>query len=303
MFVTLSLEPRHLLTLAAVVRLGSFAAAADALGYTQSAVSQQIAELERRVGSKVVDRRPVRPTDAGTVLLAAAASIQLALTTTSAELAALDEGATGNVRLGAFVSAAGSFVPAALARLRVSNPGVRVMLRQLETADSYVALLRGDLDLAVTFDYDGVPQPQPPAVRRLLIREDPLLVVLAVSHPMAGRAAIDPSELDPNTWIATPVPRSQPDPLGSTSVVDARPALEFEGDDFRTALKLVAQGLGAALLPELALSDAPPGVVGRSLAGPAQTRHVYVCRIASRHVPPMVARLEEYLIATGRAHR
>jgi len=276
--------------------LGSFAAAADSLGYTQSAVSQQIAELERRVGTKVVDRRPVRPTAAGDVLLSAEASIQVAMTTTAAELAAMDEGATGNIRLGAFVSAAGSIVPAALARLRASNPGVRVTLRQLETADSHAALLRGDLDLAVTFDYEGVPRPEPPGVHRRLIREDPVLVVLPTSHPMAGHAAIDPSELDPATWIATPVTTQRPDPLAAIApAVGARSALEFHGDDFRTVLSLVAEGLGAALLPSLALFDAPPGVVGRPLVGPALNRHVYLCRIASQRVSAPIARLEEYL--------
>ncbi|WBQ07930.1 LysR family transcriptional regulator [Kribbella sp. CA-293567] len=287
------LDPRHLLTLEAVVRLGSFAAAADELGYTQSAVSQQIAELERRIGVRVVDRRPVRPTAAGDVLLAAEASIQATMSTTAAELAALDEGLTGTVRLGAFISAAVSIVPAALTQLRKSNPGLHVVLRQLETADSYAALLRGDLDLAVTFDYDRDPQPEPEGIVRRLIRTDPVLIALPASHPLAGQKTVDPAEVDPDSWITTPVTAPHLNPPADAS--GTRPSLEFRGDDFRTALKLVAEGLGAALLPELALTDAPPGVIGRPLLGETLTRYVYLCRIQSHRVPAAVAQLEGYL--------
>jgi DNA-binding transcriptional LysR family regulator len=299
-FVPWTLDPRHLLTLEAVVRLRSFAAAADALGYTQSAVSQQIAELERRIGVRVVDRRPVRPTAAGSVLLAAEASIQAAMSTTAAELAALDKGLTGTVRLGAFVSAAVSIVPAALTELRTSNPGVQVILRQLETADSYAALLRGDLDLAVTFDYDRALQPEPEGIVRRLIRTDPVLIALPASHPLAGQETVDPAQVESDAWITTPVTAPHLNPTAGAPAAGARPSLELQGDDFRTALRLVAEGLGAALLPELALTDAPPGVIGRPLAGAPLTRYVYLCRIQSHRVPAPIAQLEKYLTSGAR---
>lgn len=219
------------------------------------------------------------------------------MSATAAELAALDDGLTGSVRVGAFVSAAGSFVPPALARLRESNPGVHVTLRQLETADSYTALLRGDLDLAVTFDYDRAPQPEPPGILRRLAREDPVLVALPASHPLAGHEAVDPAQLAPHAWIATPVTAPRLNLLEEVAPgVDPHPALEFQGDDFRTVLRLVAEGLGAALLPELALAEAPPGVVGRPLVANPITRYVYLCRIASSRTSRPIARLEEYLL-------
>src|ERR1700754_2408365 len=101
MFVEWPVDPRHLVTLAEVVRLGSFAAAADSLGYTQSAVSQQIGELERRVGERVVERRPVRVTAAGEVLLVAERRMQATMASVAAELDAITAGVTGQVRLGA----------------------------------------------------------------------------------------------------------------------------------------------------------------------------------------------------------
>jgi DNA-binding transcriptional LysR family regulator len=294
--VSWKFDPRHLGTLEAVVRLGSFASAAEELGYTQSAVSQQIAELERRVGTRVVARRPVRPTEAGTVLLAAEAAVQTTMSTTAAELIALEQGTTGHVRLGAFVSAAASLVPSALGRLRASNPGVHVTLRQSETSASYDALLRGDLDLAVTFDYRHAPQPAPEGIHRQLIRTDPVMVVLPTSHSLADRNDLDLADLTHEAWITTPV--EEPEGADEHGVGDDSPRhrLDFEGDDFRTAMKLVAADLGVALLPELALADAPTGVVGRPLRGTGRlTRYVYTCRLSTRHVSAPVARLEDYL--------
>ena len=120
-----TIDPRLLITLAAVARHGSFAAAADELACTQSAVSQQIAEIERRIGIRVLDRRPVRPTEAGQVLLEAELAVRTSTAIALQELSALSQGRAGRVRLGAFASAAVGIVPRALAGLLQTHPGYR----------------------------------------------------------------------------------------------------------------------------------------------------------------------------------
>jgi DNA-binding transcriptional LysR family regulator len=289
----MDVSPRHLATLEAIVRLGSFGAAADELGYTQSAVSQQVAELERRVGTSVLTRRPVRLTQAGLVLLDAEASIRLALARAESEVAALREGVVGHLRVGAFVSAANSVVPAALTRLRETSPGLTVTLAEHETASAYAALLRGELDLALTFDYDRTPQPEPPGLSRELLFEDPVVVVLPAAHPLAARTSIDPREVADGEWIATPVTDDQRRPADGLPHATGDGRLRFHGDDFRTAVHLVAAGLGAALLPSLALTPHAAGVVGVPIAGGSLTRRVYVCRLQTRRTPAALARLED----------
>lgn len=289
----MDVSPRHLATLEAIVRLGSFGKAADALGYTQSAVSQQVAELERRLGTSVLTRRPVRPTQAGSALLDAEASIRLALARAESEVAALRDGVTGHLRIGAFVSAANSFVPAALAMLRRTSPGLTVTLAEHETASAYTALLRGELDLALTFDYDQTPQPEPAGLSRTPLLEDPVVVVLPAFHPLAGRPSIDLAEIPVGEWIATPVTNDQRRPVDGLPHTVDEGLLRFRGDDFRTAVHLVAAGLGAALLPSLALTPAAAGVVGIPVAGRPLTRRVYVCRLWTRRTPTAVRRLEE----------
>jgi DNA-binding transcriptional LysR family regulator len=292
------MEPRLLATLEAVVRVGSFAAAAEELGYTQSAVSQQIAELERRAGLRVLERRPVRPTAAGAVLLEAEGAIRTALTRADAELTALDDGLSGEVRLAAFVSAANTIVPPALARLRETCPGVRVTLSQHETDAGYQGLLRGDIDLAVTFDYDRHPAPEPPGVHRTLIGRDPVVVALPTRHPLAGRASLSLTDLADEAWIGTPVTGHQLGLLAELArSAGFTPRLAFEGDDFRTVLALVAHGLGIALLPALALTDSVDGVVGRPIAGEPLVRFVYTCRVDTARAPAVVTRLQTGLAA------
>lgn len=290
------IEPRLLVTLAAVVRLGSFAAAAAELGYTQSAVSQQIADLERRAGLRVIDRRPVRPTAAGTILLRVASETHTAMARAAAELAALDEGSTGEVRLSAFVSAANSIVPAALATLRGTHPGVLVSVTQLETADSYERLSRGDVDLAITFDYDRFPQPQPPGLRRTALCRDPVVVALPAAHPLAGKRSVSLADLADESWIGTPVTDVHLGLLAELARSPGfKPRLAFDGDDFRTVLVLVAHGLGIAPLPTLALADTMPGVIAVPITEEPLVRNVYTCRLDTTRAAAVITHLEECL--------
>jgi DNA-binding transcriptional LysR family regulator len=286
-------DPRHLSTLAEVVRSGSFAAAAEALGYTQSAVSQQVAELERRVGERVVERRPIRLTPAGEVLMAAERSIAATMASVAAELDALSDGLTGHLRLGSFISAGASFVAPALARFRTDHPGVRISLLELDqTAEAYNAILRRDVDVAVTFDYDDAPLAVPTGIHRQFLRHDPVIVALPADHPLASRDEIDPSAIKDS--IATPVSASF-----AVGRLLGDSFLDFDGGDFATALNLVAHGLGVALLPELALSRAPAGVVYRPISGEQAARAIYLCRIESTQRSVALRHLEQHLAAAA----
>ena len=288
-------DPRHLVTLAAVVRLGSFAAAADELGYTQPAVSQQIAELERRVGVRVVVRRPVRATEAGKVLLDTEAAISTSMSRAATELAALADGTGGEVRLGAFISAAAAIVPPALARLRATHPAVHITLRELEQRDTHALLFRGEIDLAITFDYEHAPEPAPAGLKQEHLMDDPIMVVLPVGHPLAGAGSVTPADLPPDAWINTVVDVRD---LAASPIDGVRGSghrLGFDGMDFRTALNLVAAGLGVALLPRLLVLDAPASVVALPLRRPTIIRRLYTCRLDTRGVTASIRRLESYL--------
>jgi DNA-binding transcriptional LysR family regulator len=285
-------DPRLLVTLEAVARLRSFSEAAYELKFTQSAVSQQISELERQVGARVLDRRPVRPTAAGRVLLDGEAKVRRALAVAAAELKALDAGDHGELRIGAFVSAGASFVPAALARLRAIHPDLRIALIESETGASYGALLRGDLDLAITYDYEIHPLPPPTGLVRRLLFPDPVKIVIPAGHPLAGRPAVPPDEIDPAEWIRTPVIP----PVLSFLTKSPQPVrIDFDGDDFRTVMRLVDAALGVAILPTLTLIGAAADVVARPIAGHSLRRFVYSCRLDTSRVPTAVADLEQCL--------
>lgn len=293
-------DPRHLRTLEAIVRLGSFAAAAGELGYTQSAVSQQIAELERRVGARVVARRPVRATAAGAVLLRTEAAISTSMSRAATELAALDEGAAGEVRLGAFISAAASIVPPALAELRRSHPGVHITLRELEQEESYALLIKGEIDLAITFDYQHAPDAVPEGITRRRLADDPIMVVLPLDHPLSQSASIDPDEVPTEAWINTAVDVADLTASREADSPGAGHRLDFKGQDFRTALNLVAAGLGVALLPRLVLAGQPATVVTLPIRGRGLVRRLYTCRLTATGTTAPVRRLESYLRAAAR---
>ncbi|MEU3558888.1 LysR substrate-binding domain-containing protein [Kitasatospora sp. NPDC006786] len=296
------LDPRLLATLEAVVRHGSFNAAARELGYSAPAVSQQIAELERRAGLILIERRPVRATPAGRVLLDAEQRVRSALAAAAVELDAMRAGTAGRIRLGAFASSAAGIVPKALAELHSIYPDVQVSLSQVEPDAGYNRLKRGDMDLALSYDYDFIPVPPPRTLRRLLVARDPVVAVVPAEHHLAHRDVIDLADLASETWIAAPEAALRLELLAQMAKTPGFQArLEYDGDDFNTVLGFVSAGLCVAVMPRLAL---PPGitqVVARPLAGPELTRFIYTVRIDTRHAPRALLALERMLAAQALA--
>ena len=196
------LEVRRLRLLREVAARGTLAAAAEALNFTPSAVSQQLAVLERETGVRLLERsgRRVRLTDAGSRLVEHAELVLAQLEQAEADLARGQKTVRGMVRLGAFPTAARGLVPGAAALLRAAHPDLRVVLHELEPHESLPAVRLGELDVAVIHQYDLLPRRREPGVTSTLLAEDPLSVALPPDHPAAGDA-IRLSDLRDERWI------------------------------------------------------------------------------------------------------
>jgi DNA-binding transcriptional LysR family regulator len=290
------LDARWLRTFAAVVEHQSFVAAASALGYTQSAVSQQIAELERATGLTLLQRRPVRPTAAGEIALKAARQTGTVLDAAATELRALRDGTAGTVRVGAFRTAAERLVAPALGTFAAQHPAVRVSVAQLETAAAYDALIAGDLDLAITFDdrLDHQSAPAPIVLRHLIT--DDVLVAVPRGHRLAGHDSILLDQLAGERWIDAP--NAGVTPTLARLLPDRERGTAYDGDDFAVVLAMVAAGLGIALVAGLA-TPASPTVVTRRLAGVNIGRDVNLARLDTRALAPAVGALEQHLTDAG----
>src|SRR6185503_9727992 len=184
-------DVQRLRAFALVLDLGSISAAAGVLGFTQSAVSQQLAALEREVGEALVDRsqRPLRATRAGALLRPQVERVLAALG--GAEAAVEDlRGGTPRLRLAAFPSALSSFVPAAVRDLRRTHPELVVQILQLETHEAVERLRSGDTDLAVVHHMPGSAVPETAGLQRRPLLVDHLHVVLPEGHRLARRDAV-----------------------------------------------------------------------------------------------------------------
>jgi DNA-binding transcriptional LysR family regulator len=245
----LGVDLRHLAALEAVARTGSFGRAARELGYTQSAVSQQIAQLERIVGQRLFDRpggpRPVEPTEAGLLLLRHADAIVGQLDAARADMAALAEGEAGTLRVGIYQSVGARLLPALVRRFRAQLPRVGVRVREESSADDLLRLLEhGELDLS----FADLPLREGPFEWAELLQDPYVLLVSARSElaeldaapplrevaklPLIGRRSTD----EPERFLAGRVPE--------VNVV-------FRTDDNGTLAAFVAEGLGAAIEPRL----------------------------------------------------
>jgi molybdate transport repressor ModE-like protein len=261
----LGLELRHLAALEAVGRTHSFGQAARELGYTQSAVSQQIAHLERVVGQRLVERpggpRPVSLTEAGQLLLRHADAIVAQLDAAQADMAALAEGAAGPLRVGILQSVGARILPALLRRFREEWPRVDVQVHEeADVADLLRLVERGELDLT----FAELPLPEGPFESEEILR-DPYVLVVSAKSELADRDGPLPLRtlegLPLIGWRTT----GEPDRFLRGHVTDLN--VVFRSDDNGTLMSLVAEGIGAAVVPLLVLNPRNPALVAIPLGG------------------------------------
>lgn len=295
---------RRLRAFHAVARSGSFSSAARELGYTQSVVSHHVAALESELGLTLVNRgtRPVSITDAGSRLLRHTEAALGHITAAEDEMRAVAGLESGTLRMGAFLSASNSFVPAAVARFQAAHPDVEVQLEHVEEPAELRRLRSGDLDLAVVYRVrarqNGGPQ-RDEALDEAYLADDPFRVVLPLTHPLSRRRELRLADLATERFIAPPGGGFAPyGTLLESLCADAgfEPNIVHGVNDVTIARAFVAAGLGVAVLPELALSPPHPDVAVRPVRDLEPFRSVYATWLRGRPVPSvahMVRDLED----------
>jgi DNA-binding transcriptional LysR family regulator len=283
----LGIELRHLLALQAVAEEGSFGRAAQSLGYTQSAISQQIAALERIVGQRLIDRpggpRPVTLTDAGALLLTHARAINARLAAAQADLDAFGNGDAGPLSIGTYQSVGARVLPALLRDFRAEWPNVDVRL--VESADDRELLElveRGEIDVSFcVFPLEGGP------FESVELMRDPYVLVVAADSPLAVR------EKAPTLREIQELPLISYRTCRTTSRVEERlrvagrePDVVFRSDDNGTLQALVAAGVGVALVPRLTVDLADKSIAVIELGDRLPPRIIGVAWHADRQLTP-----------------
>lgn len=286
------LDLERLRALGAVATYGSVSAAASALHVTASAVSQQVAKLERETGQKLLERngRGVRLTDAAVLLAGHAERILAMVEEAEADLEAHRGSVVGELTIAAFPTAARELAPAALRALSREHPRLTVYLREQEPDVSVPLAVRGEIDLGVVQDWFNAPLAIPEGLVRALLLDDVADLALPVAHPLAGRDVVELGELGDDAWVcarAGTVCRTWL--VHTLRSAGLEPRIAHTADEYATQLALVEAGLGAAVLPRLGRRDVPSGVRIVPVR-PALTRHVYaVWRVEAARRPAIRA--------------
>ncbi|HTA35806.1 MAG TPA: LysR family transcriptional regulator [Solirubrobacteraceae bacterium] len=255
---------------------GSLSAAAHALDYTQSSVSQQIAALEAETGMTLLERHPrgVSLTAAGQTLVGHAEGILARLEIAETALSAIAGLRGGRLRMASFPTAGSTLMPLAIANFRASYPDVELTLAEGEPEEIAPRLRAGELDLALLFEFDD-EEPLLADMSRSPLLEDPMYLALPREHRLAEKTKLRLSELQSEAWVQT----SSSSPCARHVVrcchaAGFEPTVSFESDDYQTVQGLVAAGVGVALIPELALSVVREDIAIRTLAPQPPLRQV-----------------------------
>jgi DNA-binding transcriptional LysR family regulator len=268
-------DVHQLRTFVAVASLGSFSAAAVQLGYTQAAVSQQIAALEADLKVKLLNRRPVTPTEPGARLLEHAAPILLRIDAARADVTRMTAAPAATLTIGVSPLAGASPALAnALAALRHRMPRLVVTVRTGPRADVTTSVACGDVDIGLI---DGLAAPSDPLaqtapVSALGVTDAEVAVILPADHPLSGQPALHLPHLADARWIDAPDIAPLADIRRMSGTEGFRPALRYEGTDVATLLNLAAAAHGLTLLPVTAVSH--PGIAAKAVSSPRVTHRV-----------------------------
>ncbi len=280
----LGLDLRHLVALKAIANEGSFGRAAERLGYTQSAISQQIAALERIVGLRLIERpggpRPISLTEAGRILLRHAEAIEARLQAAKADMSALEAGDAGRLRVGTFQSVGAKIIPRLLRRFSESHPQVEVVLRESQDEGELLEMIeRGELDLT----FWTLPVAHGPYETVELLR-DPYVLVVPAGSPLASLKrppTLKEIVLQPligfNRCSAMDHVESQ---LASTG---RAPDIVFRSDNNGTVQGLVGAGVGLSISPRLTVDEDDPSVEVIDLHGRIPARVIGLVWHSDRH--------------------
>jgi DNA-binding transcriptional LysR family regulator len=302
------LDTHRLRLLREFAERGTIAATAAALGYTPSAVSQQLAALERESGAVLLDRtaRTAELTDAGRRLVEHAERILAMVEAAEADLSSA--GPTGRVAVTAFPTAAVAFGPALVRRVR-AHPGMSLLLRETQREEGLRLVRSGEVDVALIADWSGrltrpnsgpgqgpgqgKPQPgeETGVLRFYRLLRDPVVLVLPRGHPFADPAKpVDLDELKDEPWLAAPIGEPSRQAVDRLLVgAGGLPPAPWEFEGLSTILSLVARGIGIAALPRLTLAAGDRRVAVRELPGVTQARDVCAVARASSVRRPSVA--------------
>lgn len=295
------LNPQHLRTLVLVVRTGSFADAARQLGYTGSAVSQQISALERAVKLPLFERsaRSVRPTPAAVLLAERAQDALASIVSLEDELMLMREGQVGRLRIGSFPTASQRLLPLVLAAFLADRPLVEITLDEAEPDELIVDLEDGKLDIALIYRYDLVPQRWSKSLPKRVLFDEDLVLLLPEGHPLIRSPGLRLHDLAAEKWIST-----REGTAGATCLTRMcaaqgfAPTVVVRSNDYDTIHGLVRSGLGIALVPALSHVESEGVCSTQSLELPVR-RHVFVQHRTSKVNPVVTSALAAIESATG----
>ena len=295
------LDVRRLAVLREVARQGSFSRAADALGYTQPAISRQVAILERETGAVLVERRPagVRLTDAGQLLVSHAEAVLGRLQDAEVELNALLGMEAGRLRMSTLTSAAATIMPLAISEYRKRLPGVELSVSMVDPAGILPLLRSGEVDLALCNDPSHAELSD---IESIHLFDEPMLIALPKDHPLAGRDCLTLKQLAGERWMLGTT-TSCPDAdrfLRSCHAADVEPDIAFHNDDYTAILGFVAAGVGVAPVPEMVTRAAPRSVRILPLGPEPLTRPILASLPAGYRPGPAAAMIEVLREVSGR---
>ncbi len=287
-----------------VLERGSFSAAAESLHLSQSAVSQQVAVLEREVGVPLLERTSDGPklTTAGETLMTHGDAVMCRLEEAERELAQIAGLEGGRLRLASFPTASATLMTSALSLFRQRFPNVELQFSEDEPEDSFPGLKRGNFDLAVVFDYPAFPLDFSRDVEAEMIYEEPMWVALPPGHPLAAAKSVRIADLADEDWLCGALPSScREQVLGLGRDAGFEPRISFQSEDYEVIKGFVAAGLGVTILPELA--GGHPGIELRPVRGEKPVRRVWAVTRESESRSPAAEEMLGILREVCRSYR